>query len=108
MDGMYAISEMAKLFGLSRQTLIYYDRIGLFRPARVNDEGYRFYATTQIPKLRLICLLRDMGLELKEIERAIASPDPGPIVDCLSERVSELDEQISSLRAKRSFVLERL
>lgn len=108
MDGMYAISEMAKLFGLSRQTLIYYDRIGLFKPARVNDEGYRLYAPTQIPKLRLICLLRDMGLELKEIERAIASPDPGPIADCLSEQVSELDAQISELQAKRSYVLERL
>lgn len=31
--GMYAISEMASLFNVSRQTLIYYDKIGLFKPA---------------------------------------------------------------------------
>ena len=47
--GMYAISEMASLFNVSRQTLIYYDKIGLFKPAVVNEKGYRFYSPTQIP-----------------------------------------------------------
>ena len=60
----YSISEMAAMFGLTRQTLIYYDRIGLFAPAHVNEEGYRLYEPTQIPFLRLICLMRDLGLEL--------------------------------------------
>ena len=64
--GMYAISEMASLFNVSRQTLIYYDKIGLFKPAVVNDKGYRFYSPTQIP---LIYMLRDLGLELDEIDR---------------------------------------
>ena len=52
--GMYAISEMASLFNVSRQTLIYYDKIGLFKPAVVNEKGYRFYSPTQIPLMRLI------------------------------------------------------
>ena len=37
--GMYAISEMASLFNVSRQTLIYYDKIGLFKPAVVNEKA---------------------------------------------------------------------
>ena len=37
--GMYAISEMASLFNVSRQTLIYYDKIGLFKPAVVNERA---------------------------------------------------------------------
>ena len=40
--GMYAISEMASLFNVSRQTLIYYDKIGLFKPAVVNEKGLPF------------------------------------------------------------------
>ncbi len=47
--GMYAISEMASLFNVSRQTLIYYDKIGLFKPAVVNEKGYRFYSPTADP-----------------------------------------------------------
>ena len=38
--GMYAISEMASLFNVSRQTLIYYDKIGLFKPAVVNEKVF--------------------------------------------------------------------
>ena len=108
MDGMYAISEMAGMFGVTRQTLIYYDKIGLFKPARVNDEGYRFYAPTQIPKLRLICLLRYMDLDIKEIKRVLASPDPAPIVECLAQRSEELERQITSLRAQRTAIEERV
>lgn len=108
MRNMYAISEMAKMFGVSRQALIYYDRIGLFRPAHVNAEGYRFYAPTQIPLLRLICLLRSMGLELKEIERVLATPDPVRIASCLVEQLADLDGQIAGLRACRAAIQERL
>lgn len=108
MRGMYAISEMARMFGVSRQALIYYDRIGLFCPAWVNDEGYRFYAPTQIPQLRLICLLRSMGLELKEIERVLAAPDPACIADCLVDQVDDLDAQIAQLQTRRAAIQERL
>lgn len=108
MKDLYAISEMASMFGVTRQTLIYYDRIGLFSPAYVNDEGYRFYAPTQIPELRLICLLRDLGVELKEIEQRISSSDPAPIVACLSEQVGKLDKEIEALQNCRESVVERL
>lgn len=104
----YSISEMASLFGLTRQTLIYYDRLGLFRPARINDEGYRLYAPTQIPLLRLICLLRSMGLELKEIARVLETPDPNRIAECLVEQVRQLDGQIDALQIRREAVRERL
>lgn len=107
MDSMYAISEMAHLFGISRQTLIYYDRIGLFRPAMVNDEGYRFYAPTQIPYLRLICLLKDMGIELKEIAAIVESHDVGVISACLTDQRAEVDARIRELERRRGFIEQR-
>lgn len=93
--GMYAISEMASLFNVSRQTLIYYDKIGLFKPAVVNEKGYRFYSPTQIPLMRLICMLRDLGLELDEIDRLTSTFDIGEMTDHLRSRVQALDEQIA-------------
>ena len=106
--GMYAISEMASLFNVSRQTLIYYDKIGLFKPAVVNEKGYRFYSPTQIPLMRLICMLRDLGLELDEIDRLTSTFDIGEMTDHLRSRVQALDEQIAGLRAERASVQERL
>ena len=106
--GMYAISEMASLFNVSRQTLIYYDKIGLFKPAVVNEKGYRFYSPTQIPLMRLICMLRDLGLELDEIDRLTSTFDIGEMTDHLRSRVQALDDQIVGLKAERASVQERL
>lgn len=106
--GMYAISEMASLFNVSRQTLIYYDKIGLFKPAVVNEKGYRFYSPTQIPLMRLICMLRDLGLELDEIDRLASTFDISEMTDHLRSRVQALDEQIAGLKAERASVQERL
>lgn len=108
MDGMYTISEMANIFGVSRQTLIYYDKIGLFAPAEVNEKGYRFYSPTQIPLMRLICMLRDLGVDLDEIMRLTSSYDVAEMANKLRERVSELDGQIAVLEKERNSVQERL
>lgn len=108
MDGMYTISEVANIFGVSRQTLIYYDKIGLFGPAEVNEKGYRFYSPTQIPLMRLICMLRDLGVDLDEITRLTSSYDVAEMARKLQERVSELDDQIAELEKERNSVQERL
>lgn len=108
MDGMYTISEMASIFDVSRQTLIYYDKIGLFAPAEVNEKGYRFYSPTQIPLMRLICMLRDLGVDLDEIMRLTSSYDVAEMANKLRERVSELDGQIAVLEKERNSVQERL
>ena len=108
MDGMYSISEMASIFSVTRQTMIYYDKIGLFRPAVVNEKGYRFYSPTQIPLMRLICILRDLGVELEEITHLVNSHSIEVMVDKLRDRVAELDGQIADLEAERANVQERL
>ncbi len=46
--GWHAVSEMAQTFGLVRQTLVRYDRIGLFHSAVTTDAGCRCYAPTQM------------------------------------------------------------
>ena len=52
------ISEMSEIHNTTRQTLIYYDRIGLFKPIKVDENGYRYYSSNQIPFLREICFLK--------------------------------------------------
>lgn len=40
--------EMAKMHDISKQTLIYYDTIGLFKPSeKDNETGYRYYRIEQ-------------------------------------------------------------
>lgn len=67
MSTYISISEMAKLHGITRQTLIHYDNIDLFKPAKVDTNGYRYYCKHQIPYLREICFLKSLGISLKDI-----------------------------------------
>ena len=58
--------------------------------------------------MRLICMLRDLGLELDEIDRLTSTFDIGEMTDHLRSRVQALDEQIAGLKAERASVQERL
>ena len=61
---------MAQIHDISRQTLIYYDKIDLFKPEIIDDKnGYRYYSTLQIPQLREICFLRSIGMPLDDIRK---------------------------------------
>ena len=104
----YSVGEMASLFGLTRQTLIYYDKIGLFCPAAVNEDGYRLYLPTQIPTLRMICLLKDLGLELKEIGEITDSRNMTALMDYLVQRRDDLGRRVSKLESQRDLIDRRL
>lgn len=43
METYISVGKMAEMHNISRQTLIYYDKIGLFKPYKVDKNGYRYY-----------------------------------------------------------------
>lgn len=94
--------EMASHFGISKQTLIYYDKIGLFRPKIVNPEtGYRFYTMEQCEVLDVILSLKRMDMSLGEIRDylALKSVDQRILVLEAQERATE--KKIESIRRIR-------
>lgn len=95
---------MARIHGITRQALIHYDNIELFRPEYVDTNGYRYYSKRQIPYLREICFLKSLGISLREIEKHFQQRTPE------SERLL-LEKQkryIVSQIAKLSIIRERL
>ena len=66
---MFQVGEFGRLAGVSANVLRDYDRLGLFRPAWVDRaSGYRRYSPAQLPELRRILALRDLGVGLREIQ----------------------------------------
>ena len=65
---MFRIAAFADLGGVSPKVLRDYDRLGIFRPAWTDRfTGYRLYTPAQLPDLRRILALRDLGVGLAEI-----------------------------------------
>ena len=61
---MYQVTELARQFGLSRSTLLYYDRIGLLSPSERSRANYRRYSASDRERLATICSLRRTGLDI--------------------------------------------
>ena len=95
-----SISQLARAFGLSRSTLLYYDRIGLLRPARRTRAGYRSYSPQDRERLERICTLRRTGLSLADVQQLLSGKSK-PSAQILENRLQEMDAQIVSIRAQQ-------
>ena len=94
----FAISEFAKLMGVSRQTLIYYDYIGLFKPVKTMDNGYRLYSRSQINVFSLISMLCEMGVPRKQIKTVVDRISPNAAIEVLEKQRLEAQEQLRRLK----------
>ena len=56
---MMTIGKLSKVFGFSRSTLLYYDKIGLIRPSARSKSGYRLYNDKDVSRLEQIIILRN-------------------------------------------------
>ncbi len=72
---MRTVKEVSKFTGVSVRTLHYYDAIGLLKPAKVTEAGYRMYDDTDISRLQNILMFRELQFTLKEIKMILDSPD---------------------------------
>ncbi len=88
---MFRIAEFSTIAGVSARTLRNWDALGLFRPAWVDAQtGYRAYSPAQLPELRRIVALRDLGMPLAEIH---ALRDGDDLRRALARRRDELERQ---------------
>jgi DNA-binding transcriptional MerR regulator/mannose-6-phosphate isomerase-like protein (cupin superfamily) len=71
----YTVKQVAAMSGVSVRTLHFYDETGLLKPAYHGVNGYRFYEEPQLLTLQQILFYRELGFELKQIERILGRPD---------------------------------
>ena len=107
-NAFFTISDFSKLMGISRQTLIYYDRIGLFKPMKVLDNRYRLYARSQINVISLICMLGEMGVPLQEIKKIVDSIDSDTAIEILKKQRNEAEEKLRRLRMLEEMISQRI
>lgn len=103
MKPYFSIGEMAKQQNISRQTLILYDRMGLFRPAYVDpDNGYRYYSAAQLDTLDAICMMKRIGFSLEEIKAHMKDYHMDTSIAALEKQIAVMDRQIEQLQMIRS------
>ena len=100
---LLTIGQFAAMHGINKKTLMWYDEIGLFKPAFINPEnGYRCYNYHQSPVLETILLLRELDVSVSEIQDFMKDRSAGNLKQLLEEKMADLDKQIAHLQAVRT------
>lgn len=100
--------EFAKNCGVEKRTLFYYDEIGLLKPVRVRENGYREYSEMQIVTMETIKLLQSAGLSLAEIKEVLSNEVPGKNIEIINECEQRVLEKIRHLSDGRNYIRHRM
>jgi len=93
---MKTVMEVSRLTGVSVRTLHHYDAIGLLKPTKVTDAGYRLYDNHALQRLQAILLFRELQFPLKEIKTILDNPDFDP-QEALEQQIHLLELQKNRL-----------
>lgn len=95
---MLTSGGFARRSGLSPKALRLYERIGLLRPAEIEDaNGYRRYHETQLYAARLIALLRRLDMPLARIAAVVEARGPAA-ADLLDRYWAEVEQRLATQR----------
>ena len=90
----YSIHQLSRLSGVTTRTLRWYDKIGLLKPSRVAENGYRYYGPAEVDRLQDIMFYRALGVELARIRSCLDDP---------SFRTQERNEYMNDEEKFRAF-----
>jgi DNA-binding transcriptional MerR regulator len=111
----YTVKKLAETSGVSIRTLRFYDEIGLLRPARIGDNGYRYYEEEQLLLLQQILFYRELGFPLNDIQAILHKSSFDKItalnshrklltnsVEKTTELIATIDRTIARLKGDKS------
>ena len=87
---MLKTAEFAKMCHTTKDTLIFYDRIDVFKPAFVDSKKYRYYEVRQAVQFAFLSHLRDIGFSLEEIKEFIKRPNEEKFIKAIRGEIRSL------------------
>ncbi len=72
---MFTVKQLSTLAGVTPRTLHHYDEIGLLKPSRIGDNGYRYYGEESLLRLQQILFYRELDMPLEDIRKIMGRRD---------------------------------
>ncbi|MGC7871999.1 MerR family transcriptional regulator [Desulfosporosinus sp. SYSU MS00001] len=79
---LYTVKEVAEIAGVTIKTLHHYHKIGLLKPCKITEAGYRLYGATELEQLQQILFYRELDFSLEDIKKALK--DEPSRLECLT------------------------
>ena len=117
---MFTVKQLSDLAGVTPRTLHHYDQLGLLKPSRIGENGYRYYGEESILRLQQILFYRELGLSLEAIKKIMGrrgfdvlsaleshKVELGKRITRLEHLVATVDNTISHLKGQREMSQKR-
>ena len=107
MKDYYKIGEISKIYGIGRDSLMYYEDIGILKPFR-DKNRYRMYKLSDIWRLNLIKELRSLNFPMKKIKEYLDDRNIESTKEILNKEIILIDEKIEELLSYKQNIMKRL
>ena len=99
--------KITEITGVAKDTLRYYEKIGLITPPARSDNGYRIYDKIHLKELKFIKMAQSVGFTLATIKLAVpklSSPDPScPVLKkTIKDQIEAIEEKIQELNQAKA------
>lgn len=114
MKDKYTIGELVKELKINKETVRYYEKIGLISEIKKDSNGYRVYTKDDLNKIRFILIVKHFDFSLKEISillskvyDEVACGNNEGVKKIVEDKISEINDNIKELE-KTKKVLEKI
>ncbi|MDQ0849009.1 DNA-binding transcriptional MerR regulator [Arthrobacter sp. B3I9] len=116
----WSVQQIAKVAGTTSRTLRHYDDIGLLKPSRTGQNGYRYYDQAALVRLQRILLLRELGLGLPAVAEVIGRESDAEKAlgrhlawlrkeqDRLARQIASVEQTIQSVKEGEGIMAEKM
>ncbi|MCB2339020.1 MerR family transcriptional regulator [Clostridium estertheticum] len=108
MKDIYNIGDLVKKLRINKETIRYYERIGLLAEPKRDKTGYRIYSKEDIELIRVILIVKNLGFSLKEISMLmhdeIICGDIDSIKRIVESKLNEMNKKIDELELTKKLL----
>lgn len=106
----YRISELAEKCGVNKETIRYYERMGLLLEPCRTHAGYRMFSEESVNRIMFIKRMQDLGFSLAEITKllGVVDKDDERCVDMynfVDKKIGEVQMKIRDLKRIEQMLL---
>lgn len=104
MKEKYLVNEIAKYFGVTNDTIRYYDKLGIISPKKDKNNNYRYYDRGDIICFSYVFELKNINLPLKQINTMLNDSSLEHAAGVIEDHEKIIDAKIKELQQLKSVI----
>jgi MerR family transcriptional regulator, mercuric resistance operon regulatory protein len=105
------VGELADKCNVNKETIRYYERMGLLPEPSRSKSGYRLYSHETVERLKFIKRMQELGFTLSEIDKLLGVVDPDEakckdMYDFTVSKLEDIQEKITDLKRIEKMLID--